>query len=227
MSKYWKIIIFLLVPLIINSCSVDWSNKRDSEVDSLKKQVQELKKQNEQQKEQVFVCPENISNPQEQTDAVAKFISDYSKKNPDATIADLHSHRFDVLVENKCTKTLWHMLESVSPDDFKVYFNGKVFWPQNAQFTPDTRVWTAYYTIDGQWLENPDEELIFNFYLKNVWTYKTFTAKTIADSIVNSYNGNTNAKVMGSFMTHDKITWLDDYIIISKTIYNWYGYVYM
>lgn len=217
----------LFISLFLTSCSIDWNWKNDKEISELKAQVQELKQGNNTQTETSFVCPEDIVDPQGQVDAVAKFIQEYSKKNPDATIADVTSHRFDMFTEHKCVKTLTNMLQRVSPDDSRIYFNWKVFWPQNFQFTPDTAVGTAYYTINGQWLENPDEELMFNFYIKNVWSHKTFSAKNVADNIVDSYKGSSNSSVINSFMAPDKITGLDDYLIVSKAIYSWFAHVYV
>lgn len=223
-SKYMKkYISFALATLLLTSCSFDWNWKNDKEIANLKTQIQELKAE----KDKAFICPENMSDPNAQVDAVSKFIKVYSEKNPDATLADMNTYRFNMLTENKCVKTLANMLQKVSPDDLRIYFNWKVFWPQNFQFTPDTAVGTAYYTIGWQWLDSPDEELMFNFYIKDIWSQKIFSAKSVADNIINSYKGSLNSSVINSFIAPDKITGLGDYFIISKAIYSGYAYVYV
>lgn len=51
--------------------------------------------------ETTFNCPENQT-PEEQVDAVAQFISDYQKTNPNATIDEMMEYRSELLASNNC-----------------------------------------------------------------------------------------------------------------------------
>jgi len=104
-----------------------------------------------------FICPEDLS-VHDLPDVYAKFISDYQKLYPNSTVAQMMTYRFRLLVSHSCNQSLENQLQNVDP----VYspmlrFTGKDFGPQTLEFSSDTKVWTAYYPLGGQGLENPDE----------------------------------------------------------------------
>ena len=119
------------------------------------------------------------------------------------------------------------LLNKIMPDDQNLYFAGKDFGPQQVEYTNDTGVWNSYYTLNEQGIENPDEELMLNFYLKGAWTNEAFTAQSVARLIADSYEDNPSAKVIKQFTALDNRTKLSDYFIVSNTIYDGYAYVYM
>jgi len=119
------------------------------------------------------------------------------------------------------------LLNKIMPDDQNLYFAGKDFGPQQVEYTNDTGVWNSYYTLNEQGIENPDEELMLNFYLKGAWTNEAFTAQSVARLIADSYEDNPSAKVIKQFTALDDRTKLSDYFIVSNTIYDGYAYVYM
>ena len=176
-----------------------------------------------------FVCPENIPAGQQQVDALAKFISDYQKANPNATVGDMETYRYNLLVSNSCTTTLANMLKNVSQLDQMLRFNGENFGPQNTQFAQDTKVWSSYFTLNGQSLSNPDEELIFNFYLQNVWASQTVSAEQIAGDVAGSFSPADNSSVIYKFTAPDNATKLPDYFIYATKLYpdQNYGYLYI
>jgi len=119
------------------------------------------------------------------------------------------------------------LINKITPDDQNLYFAGKNFGSQHVEYTNDTGVWNSYYALNGQGIDNPDEELMLNFYLKGVWTNELFTAQSVAQLIADSYIGNPDAKVIKQFNALDDITKLPNYFIVSNTIYDGYAYVYM
>ena len=176
-----------------------------------------------------FVCPENLLSGQAQVDALAKFISAYQEANPNATVGDMETYRYNLLVSDSCTTTLANMLKDVSQLDQMLRFNGENFGPQDTQFSQDTNVWSSYFTLNGQGLTNPNEELIFNFYLQNVWASSTVSAKDVANVFANSFSRDSNSTVLYKFTAPDTITKNPDYFIFSDTIYpdQNYGYIYI
>lgn len=176
-----------------------------------------------------FVCPEDYQSPQAREDALITFIDDYSEEHPNATLQDIYTYRHTTLVSHSCNKTLANLLQNISPDDLKLYFVGKDFGPQNLQFTNDTNVWSSYYTLGEQGLANPDEEIILNFYLHDVWTSKKFTAQSVAQNIADSFSQYSNSTLINKFTAPDDITKKPAYFIISDTIHpdQNYAYVYI
>lgn len=176
-----------------------------------------------------FACPESYLSLQDQTNAVAKFISDYSKLHPNATVAQMESDRYQLLVSHSCTKTLSNMLQNVAPLDQMLRFEGKDFGPQKIDFTKDTGVLSSYFTLNGQGLENPDEELIFNFYLQNVWANGAISAEHVAQVVAGSYGRDITSEVIYKFTAPDTVTKNPDFFIFSDITYpdQGYGYLYV
>lgn len=176
-----------------------------------------------------FACPESYSSPQDQTNAVAKFISDYSKTSPNATVGDMYTYRYNLLVSHSCDKTLANMLQNVTPLDQMLRLEGKDFGPQKIEFTKDTGVLSSYFTLKGQGLENPDEELIFNFYLQNVWANGAISAEHVAQVVADSYGQSNTSEVIYKFTAPDTITKNPDFFIFSDITYpdQGYGYLYV
>ena len=176
-----------------------------------------------------FTCPESYSSPQDQTNAVAKFISDYTKTSPNATVADMYAYRYKLLVSHSCAKTLSNMLQNVTPLDQMLRLEAKDFGPQKIEFTKDTDVLSAYFVLNGQGLEKPDEELIFNFYLQNVWANGTVSAEHVAQVVADSYGQSNTSQVINKFTAPDTITKNPAFFIFSDVLYpdDGYGYLYV
>jgi hypothetical protein len=176
-----------------------------------------------------FACPESYTSPQDQTNAVAKFISEYSKVFPNATVADMYTYRYHLLVSHSCNKTLANMLQNVTTLDQMLRLEAKDFGPQKIEFTKDTGVLSSYFTLDGQGLENPDEELIFNFYLQNVWTNGAISTEYVAQVVADSYGQSDTSQVIYKFTAPDTITKNPDFFIFSDVTYpdQGYGYLYV
>ncbi len=167
----------------------------------------------------IFTCPEEFPTDQQKIDVLTNFIQVYAKKHPHATVQDLYSYRHDSLVSNSCYQTLARLMQNITPNDLKLYFTGKDFGPQNIQFDKNSGVWTSYYAINGQGLVNPDEELILNFYVPNIWSIKPFDSKSVAQNISASFTGYANTTLINKFTASDNITKLDDYFIIAETLH--------
>jgi len=170
-----------------------------------------------------IMCPENYQTAQEQLDGLAKFMSIYQKQYPNATVGQMDTYRYRFLVSNSCNQTLENMLQHVDPIMSPMLrFVGEDFGPQIIQFGNDDKVWTAYYTLDGQDLQNPDEELIFNFYLQNIWANQVITAKDIAATYVQ----NSGTSIIYKFTAPDTITKNTAYFILSDVLYPQQNYAY-
>jgi hypothetical protein len=170
-----------------------------------------------------FTCPE-VLQAQDLPDAYAKFISSYQKLYPSSTVGQMFTYRYRLLVSNSCNQSLENMLQNVDPVySPMIRFVGKDFGPQTIEFSKDTKVWTAYYPLDGQGPADPDEELIFNFYLKNIWTNGSITAKDAADNYVQ----NSNTDIIYKFTAPDTITKNAAYSIYSDKIYPQQNYAYI
>lgn len=177
----------------------------------------------------LFRCPENLPSEEQRLDAVRKFVSAYREANPDAMMSDMQTYRYGLLVSNNCSTTLANMLENVVPLNPMLRFGGKDFGPQVIEFDKDTKVWSSFFTLNGQSLDSPDEELIFNFYLQNVWASKKISAEQIATLISDNYLQSDNSEVLFKFTAPDGATKNPDYIITSYIIYpdENYGYAYL
>jgi hypothetical protein len=229
-ENWFKLVVLLLVGVIIGLAFYYlfvFNQRLNLQNSSLSNQTQSQQGNNNDLASS-FVCPENYASPQEQTDAVAKFISTYSKLFPDATVEEMFIYRYHLLVSRLCDKTLAKMLQAVVPLDQMLRFEGKDFGPQTTQFTKDTGVWSSYFTLNGQGFENPDEELIFNFYLQNVWANEAISAEHVAQVVADSYAQSNNAHVIYKFTAPDTTTKNPDFFIFSDVIYpeQDYGYIY-
>jgi hypothetical protein len=176
-----------------------------------------------------FVCPESYTSSQDQTNVVAKFISDYTKTSPNATVADMYAYRYHLLVSHSCAKTLANMLQNVTPLDQTLRLEAKDFGPQKIEFTKDTGVLSSYFVLNGQGLEKPDEELIFNFYLQDVWANGAVSAEHVAQVVADSYGQSNTSQVINKFTAPDTITKNPDFFIFSDVLYpnDGYGYLYI
>ena len=210
--KQNSIIVIVLAILVVVGVSIYFSQRggRNNPLDS-------------------FACPESYTSPQDQTNAVAKFISDYSKTSPNATVADMYTYRYHLLVSHSCNKTLVNILQNVTTLDQLLRFEVKDFGPQKTEFTKDTGVLSSYFTLNGQGLENPDEELIFNFYLQDVWAKGAISAEHVAQVVADSYGQSDTSQVIYKFTAPDTATKKPDFFIFSDITYpdQGYGYLYV
>jgi hypothetical protein len=167
-----------------------------------------------------FQCPESYASDKAMLDALADFIVAYAAKFPKNTSHDLMVYRYRLLVSHSCVRTLQNMLAHVSPTTEMLLFNNGNYGPKTQQFDSNTRVWTVYYTMDGQGPERPDEELVFNFY---GWD----TARSPSSVTEDLLHRTDNVQVMGNFATPDGVTMARAYVILSETMYPGepYGYV--
>ncbi len=176
-----------------------------------------------------FKCPESYTIAQDQLDSVAKFISDYSKIYPNATVGEMNTYRYHLLVSHSCTRTLENMLQNIAPITQMLRFEGKDFGPQMTNFTKSTGVWSSFFVMNNQNSDNPDEELIFNFYLKNIWKTGMISSEEVAQVVANSYGQSNTSEVIYKFTAPDTITKNPDFFIFSDIIYpdQGYGYLYI
>jgi curved DNA-binding protein CbpA len=172
-----------------------------------------------------FQCPDSYPSEQAATDAVASFISTYMKLYPNSTVGELYNYRYRLLVSDSCTTTLQKMLQNVVPNDEMLRFIGEDFGAQTVELDSNTNVWSAYYPVNGENLNNPDEELVFNFYLQNVWVPTPFTAQSVAIFLAKSEAGN----IIYQFTAPDTITKQPDYFIYFDVTNPGqdYGYLYI
>jgi formylglycine-generating enzyme required for sulfatase activity len=179
-----------------------------------------------------FVCPENYSSRQEQQDAIAKFISSYQRLHPNSTVGEMLTYRYSLLVSHSCNIALSDQLGNVTRHTPMLRFVGRDFGPQVTHFNIQTKVWSSYYTLNGQGLESPDEELIFNFYFENLWATPPKSGKLIdlvLDVISGAFENRANAGILWQFAAPDAITHILDFFITADIVYpdQNYGYLYV
>jgi hypothetical protein len=140
-------------------------------------------------------------------------------------VGDMESFRYQLLVSHTCNTTLENELHDVAPIDTMLRFNGESFGPETTQFDNGTDVWSTYFALNGESLSSPDEELIFNFYLQNVWATSTVTAEEVATTLVQ----NSAETIDYKFTAPDSATKLPDYFVYSDITYPQqnYGYIYI
>ena len=74
------------------------------------------------------------------------------------------------------------VLNSITePTSSAVTFLNKDFKLLLTEFTDDTKVWSSFYVPEGQNLDSPDEELIFNFYLDGLWAKSMVSPEKMAE----------------------------------------------
>jgi len=102
--------------------------------------------------------------------------------------------------------------KNVSPHTQVLFFDNKNFKKVETEFDPNTKVWSAYYTLNEQSPVDPEEEFILNFYLNNVWT-ANITAEGVARTFLNA-----NLNIIGSpFVAPDNLTRKPAYIVVFTT----------
>lgn len=75
---------------------------------------------------------------------------------------------------------------TVAPDTSTLRLMGEVLGPQVTLFNGHTKVWSSYYTLNGQGIESPDEELIFNFYLAGLWGIPSTKSGPLVDQFLDT-----------------------------------------
>ena len=112
--------------------------------------------------------------------------------------------------------------KNIAPNDKVLFFDNKNFKRVGTEFDQDTKVWTAYFTLNEQSPLEPEEEFILNFYLNNIWT-NNITAEKVANAFVSGHKN-----IVGSpFVAPDNITQKAAYIIIFITENEKYSYLNM
>lgn len=159
-----------------------------------------------------FQCPENYpSNAAKQT-ALSEFIREYAARFPHQTVHDMMVYRYHLLVSHSCVQTLRYMLAHVSPTAEMLRFNDQDYGPKAEEFDPTSKVWTVYFKEDGAPQEQPNKELIFNFY--------GWDPPISPHSIVQAWlNRGDNVHTIWKFEAPDDITKDPAYIVVSETIY--------
>lgn len=113
--------------------------------------------------------------------------------------------------------------ESIKPDDKVVRFMDKNFGSQAVVFNTDTNVWSVYFTLNGQNPANPDEQIILNFYLSDVWKDGSVAPEIISQRLV---NGNKN--IVGiPFIAPDPVTKKSAHFVFLSIPQEDYGYLHM
>jgi len=113
--------------------------------------------------------------------------------------------------------------ENIKPDDRVVRFMDKNFGSQAVAFDGSTNVWSAYFTLNGQNPANPDEQIILNFYLSDVWKDGPVGPELISQQLV---NGNKN--IVGiPFTAPDPVTKKPAHFIFLSIPQEGYGYLHM
>lgn len=80
-----------------------------------------------------FTCPKNYqSDPQ--NDALRIFITDYMKKFPEATISDMLTYRYSLLVKNNCKEALDYIKNQANGDDPLNHYIKKTLQDMNQTF---------------------------------------------------------------------------------------------
>jgi hypothetical protein len=167
-----------------------------------------------------FQCPEDFASAEAKDAELKKFLRAYVAAFPSDTIHDLMRYRYRLLVSHSCSSTLQYMLGHVSPTTDMLLFNGNSYGPKTEEFDPTTKVWTEYYTRNGEAPEIPEEELIFNFY--------GWDPATSADAIAKAFiNRGDSVKILAKFAAPDDLTRTLAYTIVSETPHPGRSYSYV
>ncbi len=109
---------------------------------------------------------------------------------------------------------------NIKPDNIIIKFVGKDFGPQSIIFDNDTKIWSVFYVLNDQGINDPSEEIIFNFYFKTLLGDQ-ITPEFIARTFINS-----GISILGApFTAPDSITKELNYCITSYSSKPKYGYV--
>ena len=168
-----------------------------------------------------FRCPEDYKSPQEYTDSLARWISESQKNTPEMTLEELLTKRYDNLVAHGCKQTLLN-IGRIEPTDSVIKFLGKEFGPYVKEFDYDTNVYSVFYPLRGQKTGEADEEIIFNFYFKDVWAKKPITAKLLAEQIADS-----GLNIENKFQAPDPINKEPAFFFAASSDYSEQGYGYV
>ena len=161
------------------------------------------------------LCPEDYRTETEKINALADFMGSYMKNNPDATVEQLLTSRYEFLVSHSCNQTLKNMLQDVSTSTPMLRFTNEDFKFEWITFDDGNKVWEVYYPLNGQSSDNFNEELYFNLYPDNVWKKGVVTAKDVADD----YIKRADTYIIHKFTAPDPITKNDAYFILSEALY--------
>ncbi len=100
--------------------------------------------------------------------------------------------------------------ENIKPNQQLLFYDNKEYSLKELAFDNDTKVWNCFYTLNRQDIDMPEEAIIINFFIENLWA-NTFTAEYVAKLFIN-----TNTNILGSpFTAPDGITGKPAYFILS------------
>jgi len=188
-------------------------------------------------------CPEDYDSPEGYMKDLEVFLESF---NSDSTLEDVGKERMKFLEENNCEETLNYMArgsnqgeikredvqfsgqmdpQKIGPEDKIIQFLGKNFGPYTTNIDKDTKVRSVYYPIDGQETGNAEVEIIFNFYLQNIYSGEPFSSQSLAYEI----RENADMNVISFFEAPDPINERQAFYIASDYISagKGYGYAYI
>ena len=190
-----------------------------------------------------FKCPKDYESPEDYIKDLDAFLENF---NTDATLEDIGKARMKFLRDNDCEETLNYMtkgnkqekikieniqfsgqmdVQKISPDDKIIQFLGKNFGPYTTDINKHTKVRNAYYPIGGQETGNAEVEIIFNFYLQNIYLSEPFSSQSLAYEI----RENADMNVISFFEAPDPINKKQAFYFVADYISakNGYGYAYI
>lgn len=194
--------------------------------------------------ERQLKCPEDYSSPEDYEKDLYAFLESFVNSN--STIKDIGKERMKFLRDNNCEETLNYMAgesnqenikdggvqfsgqmdpQKIGPEDKIIQFLGKNFGPYTANIDKYTKVRIVYYPIEGQETTDAEVEIIFNFYLQNIYSSEPFSLQDMAYNI----RENANINVISFFEAPDSINKEQAFYIVSDYISEeeGYGYAYI
>lgn len=146
-----------------------------------------------------FTCPEDYDDPQKYAEELVESLADYKDLDSD----ELMKKRYETLLSNGCKTSLFN-IHSQGVMDPMIKFNGKEYGPPVSDVDEDSEVRSVYYPLSGQQSGEDDEEIIFNFYIQDVWGEEPFTTSDVAQIIADS-DGQNNNHILYKFQAPDPI----------------------
>ncbi len=127
------------------------------------------------------------------------------------TLADNgNNHQNKLNILNMIAVAEKELRKNIKPDQQLLFYDNKEYILKELAFDSNTKVWNCFYTLNKQGIDTPEEVIILNFFIENLWA-DTFTTEYVAKLFVDK-----NEKVIGfPFTAPDGVTGKPAFFIIS------------
>lgn len=166
-----------------------------------------------------FKCPESYPTLEEKSKSLKGYLQWVIKLHPDWTNEQVQKHRVRMLETHGCQKTLHYMRYGW------ITFLGKEYGPYVKVIDNNIKVRSVYYPLKGQKQGDADEEIIFNFYIQNLWTNEAFTTRDVANLFVDS-SQKGGPRIIYKFQAPDSRNKKPAFFFASYSAYPGEGYGY-